>query len=743
MTLVAGRAFPLYEPERSASKNLPGVSRILKIRPMEIIIGSTRDRAATLALGEKLQGLSIRNGILFLGYPVIGGIDDPVHISALLVSQEHGVVIFDVLGDDLPDENDLEAWIEERQDQLLVALTAKLLPLRELRSGPQLAFPIRVLTVASTIPQSVALETVATPETVAAKVSSFSGLRSSILPPLLAAIQRVNTIKPKKKRQTVQQEQSKGAILKDIERSIANLDKWQNRAAVEAPEGPQRIRGLAGSGKTIVLALKAAYLHAQHPDWTIVVTFYTRSLHSQFVDLIRRFYYNHSGEEPDWTRLRVMHCWGAVRRAGVYSEVADALKVEAKDYAYGKSKFGTAAAFQGICEELVQHIRNSGEIKPLFDAVLIDEAQDLPREFFQIVYLVTRNPKRVIWAYDELQNLGSYAMAPPSELFGKDPSSGQAYVQLRNEQNAPHQDIVLPVCYRNTPWALTIAHALGFGIYRDGDLVQLFDDLNLWKDIGYDVISGTLDFGHQVRLSRTPRSTPSFFGERLSPDDAFKILAFESHPEQCEWTAEQIQYNLAYEELDHDDILVIFCDPMSAATRASSLKGALHEKGIPSHTVGVDRMPDEFFLENSIAISGIFRAKGNEASMVYILDSDRCFGGSELIRKRNILFTAVTRSKAWVRMTGCGPAMHSLLREVNRVVENNFVLNFKIPSELDIASFRRIHRDMTDEERRKQQKTVKDLKQVLNELEQGNVSLSDLDPQTRQRLKLWLAENGE
>jgi Resolvase, N terminal domain len=42
--------------------------------------------------------------------------------------------------------------------------------------------------------------------------------------------------------------------MKIIEREIANLDRWQKRAAIETPKGPQRIRGLACSGKTIVLA---------------------------------------------------------------------------------------------------------------------------------------------------------------------------------------------------------------------------------------------------------------------------------------------------------------------------------------------------------------------------------------------------------------------------------------------------------------------------------------------------------
>ena len=63
----------------------------------------------------------------------------------------------------------------------------------------------------------------------------------------------------------------------------------RKRAAFEIPDGPQRIRGLAGSGKTVVLALKAAYLHSQHPSWHIAVTFYTRALAQQYKEMITNF----------------------------------------------------------------------------------------------------------------------------------------------------------------------------------------------------------------------------------------------------------------------------------------------------------------------------------------------------------------------------------------------------------------------------------------------------------------------
>ena len=56
-------------------------------------------------------------------------------------------------------------------------------------------------------------------------------------------------------------DESKGAILDDIETQIANFDKYQKRAALKIIDGPQRIRGLAGSGKPGVLAMKGARIH--------------------------------------------------------------------------------------------------------------------------------------------------------------------------------------------------------------------------------------------------------------------------------------------------------------------------------------------------------------------------------------------------------------------------------------------------------------------------------------------------
>jgi len=78
---------------------------------------------------------------------------------------------------------------------------------------------------------------------------------SSYYSTLISILQSISTIRKGRKQRDIHQENSKGAKLRDLEDSIANLDNLQGRAVIETVDGVQRIRGLAGSGKTIVLAL--------------------------------------------------------------------------------------------------------------------------------------------------------------------------------------------------------------------------------------------------------------------------------------------------------------------------------------------------------------------------------------------------------------------------------------------------------------------------------------------------------
>jgi superfamily I DNA and RNA helicase len=706
---------------------------------LDIIAGQKRNVFGIPELRAAIDHLD-PNGTLYIGYPIIATADEPVIVEALLTCAEYGVVVFDmhVAGQA---QNDREK-IADRQNDLYTALYQRLLAFKPLRDGRSLAVKIQVVSVIPTNPAALEVGNndvlVATPEELPALLGTFAPISDEQLRRVNAAIQRITTIKPANKRTTVTKANSRGAVMQRIEAEIANLDQWQKRAAIESPDGPQRVRGLAGSGKTIVLALKAAYLHAQNPDWDIVVTFSTRALRQQFVDLIRRFCFEHLNDEPNWSKVRVLQSWGASRSPGVYSEIAAQNDLPFYDFLTARRTFGYESAFEGACSSLLDALRAKRKPKQLFDAILIDEAQDLPTSFFELCYLSTRDPKRVVFAYDELQNIGTgaFTVAAPSELFGLDERGEPRVRDLPNSPNEPRQDIILPVCYRNTPWALTTAHAVGFGIYRDKGLLQYFDDASLWTDVGYEVLDGELELGRDVVIARRENSYPAYFASLLTPADAVLAKTFATREEQATWVADEIARNVSEDELSLRDILVIVANPLTSRQEGATIIEALNRVDIPAHLAGVTASVDHLFLDDSVAVSGIYRAKGNEAPMVYIVNSEYCIGGlgQEMIRRRNILFTGITRSRAWVRILGTGTGMDVLRGEIEGVASRGYKLAFRVPTESELTRMRKIQRDISKKERAAIEKATTSFDELLSLIESGTLDREHLPPELLSKL---------
>jgi superfamily I DNA and RNA helicase len=320
----------------------------------------------------------------------------------------------------------------------------------------------------------------------------------------------------------------------------------------------------------------------------------------------------HTNDEPDWSHIHILHAWGSFDRSGFYASVAERVGVPIRNWSFAKATYGRTNAFHGVCTELLNQL-DAVEAPAIFDAVLIDEAQDLPTPFFRIAHRVCKKPKRLIWAYDELQNLSDFSMDSVQDLFGRD-SHGQPNIVLRNRDDEPRQDIILRVCYRNTPWALVTAHALGFGIYRQKHgLVQFFDDPQLWEDIGYEIADGAMLSDKNVTLRRKADSYPPYFNDLLKPDDAVSYHAFDTGAQQADWVAEQVHKNLNEDELRHTDIMIVLPDAITAASEGFAIVRALDKRGISAHVAGNTSSQDQLFTPNSVAVCHIHRAKGNEA----------------------------------------------------------------------------------------------------------------------------------
>lgn len=143
---------------------------------------------------------------------------------------------------------------------------------------------------------------------------------------------------------------------------------------------------------------------------------------------------------------------------------------------------------------------------------------------------------------------------------------------------------------------------------------------------------------------------------------------------------------------------------------------------------------------NSIAFTGIFRAKGNEAGMVYIINAQDCYGGPyNAGRVRNQLFTAITRSKAWVKVLGIGPQMAKLKQEYERVEAQNYELNFVYPDGETRKHLKVVNRDLTAAGQKKIEEAASVLSRLVSDISAGSVHLEDLPIEELAALRKMLA----
>ncbi|WP_109314215.1 DEAD/DEAH box helicase [Pseudovibrio ascidiaceicola] len=670
------------------------------------------------------------DGTLYIGYPILTSANGAVEIDAMLISQQTGLLAFD-LSNLAASNAEEDEHVVDLQDRLFAAITSKLSEEPQLVRRRQLQVPIQIVTISEESSSSFEETHIKTTDDIAHYIAGLTGIDQSKFEILNSVIERATILRPKKNRSSVQRVDSKGQKLKVIESKIANLDASQKKAAIEFPDGPQRIRGLAGSGKTIVLAMKASFLHLKNPEWRIAFTFYTRSLYQQLKGLVRRFSFEFIKDEPDWDKLKVLHAWGSSYTWGLYAEMARAASATIHDFRYASKKYGFEGAFEGVCRELLEHIhKHNIEVHPIYDVVLIDEAQDIPQPFFELVYKFTTPPHRIVYAYDELQTLNEIEMLSPEDLFGKD-RQGQPNVKIENKPNSPRQDIILPVCYRNNQWSLTTAHGLGFGTAREKGLVQMFENTNIWQDIGYEVSGGSLQLGHPVSLKRSSSATPSFFSDLLSSESSVRFQRYSTPDEEYAAVANAIRKNLNEDELEHDDILVIVCDTRSIRSSGAAIMRHLSALSVNSHIVGVTESADEVFSSTSVAITHVYRAKGNEAPMVYVVGADFCYSGVNLGTLRNILFTSITRSRAWVQVTGQSDRMDALVNEYQQIKQDEFQLSFTYPSARQLRQLRTLHRDLTAEEVNTYKNDLAGLARVATMLQEGRISIDDLPDDVR------------
>ena len=521
-----------------------------------------------------------------------------------------------------------------------------------------------------------------------------------------------------------------GAAIQMLDTQIALLDEQQNKVAIQIPPGPQRIRGLAGTGKTVLLAMKAANIHHHFPEKRILLTFNTQSLYNQARNLVSRFFRFYSDIDPNWDVLHIRHAWGGRHRQGVYWDLTQRQGTEFLNLGAARAR-DRQNPFRACCLAAIQH-----RIEAIYDYVLVDEAQDFPKEFFPVLYRLTKPPYALYWAYDELQTLGELEIPNPTELFGVN-KDGRPLVSLEMDtDDGMDRDLVLLRSYRCPQEVLMLAHGVGLGIHNPRGPVQMLGDENSWRAVGYVLEKGRLQTGQDVELFRPAENSPNqITAIYTGSDPVITHRSFDSLDEELRWVAGKISDDIKQQLVPPEQIVVISLDSIHAKDCMVRLQRLLTEHGIASTIPGLIDDAADFAETGMVTLSTVWRAKGNEAPVVYIVSFQSLHDFAEEIENRNRAFTSISRAKGWVRITGSGPKMAGVQKEIECILADIPRFRFRFP---DMNKIRKL--DASETTRRRQ--TVKKAKEAVEMLKSLDPdALSDLSEQERSALLKLLAKS--
>ena len=666
-------------------------------------------------LVSKEAELKLTDSVLYFGFPKFYGYEEVDNVpDLLLLSKSHGLFVlrFD-------NESPLKflSLVENQIDDLYSLIFSRLNESRALRARRgQIIFPCETFLYETPGCRDKKSESIVTSiesiiDILKKMETSFHNLLSdeqflecrAILEGTKALAEKTNRI------YNEEYEDSKAFILEKLEAEIKTFDFQQRASAISIIEGPQRIRGLAGSGKTVVLAMKAAHIHMTEPNAIILFTFYTKSLYDHVKNLITLFYRHFKKIDPNWTKLQIKHAWGGKGVDGVYYSACVNNGVPPTSFKEAQ-RFNYQKPFDYICEELVK----ANIVRPLYDYVLIDEAQDIPVYFFRLVYQLTkgeRDKKNIIWGYDELQNIFKVKSRTPRELFGSDEEDSDIINLDRSIQNLPtylKNDIVLKKCYRNPLPILISAHALGFGIYNDENSppVQMLESREHWEDLGYNVVSGTFEVGTDVVIERPAHNSPLSISRYCGVEEILQYYTAKNFEDEKEWIIQQIRL-LLENGLQPEDILVIALDDKNARDYFKSITKMLLRENIFVNNVLLNPYNSTYFKkEGTVTLSTIHRAKGNESSAVIVIGIDALYFSRNSRFSRNKIFTAFTRAKAFLRISGIGEGAEYFFHEIDEALKNSPQLKFKQPSRDEVEM---LQRDISD-----RTKKIEELKETFN-----------------------------
>lgn len=515
---------------------------------------------------------------------------------------------------------------------------------------------------------------------------------------------------------------------------IYTFDETQLEASLSITDACEQIRGLAGTGKTVILAIKAAKIHRYDPNAKIAYVFYTQSLYTQVTRLIQKYYVKLTGVQPS-ENLKILHAWGGrTTGEGLLYNVCRTNGLSPIPYYEVR---GYSNPFGEACKRVSAY-----NLRKEYDYVLIDEAQDLPEEFFYLVAKIVKDPKKIVIAYDQLQTTTDVSMPDFEELFGKD-KNGEPQVKLLEEN-----DHILKKSYRNYRDVLLIAMAFGFGIYAVDGMVQMIRSVKNWKALGFDFekinnVGDDISFSSRVIVERTKENSPNEINQLYEKYPIVNFDFYSTINEEYQRVSEKIDELITQEKVKPEDIMVIDLRKKSKEL-LQRMQELLYKKGHLSIIPGIVEDSKNFFQDECVTLTTPRRAKGNEVPIVFVLGGNSMYDETSMAKRRiarNSFFISMTRSKGWVFVSVAEDNIDLFKEEYEKIVSKLPCFEFDFPSQAEFEKMVNIDYIFKSDKTAKFERDIEALKAVLGDKEKLKLLNLFLDDDTKESIKNLLGES--
>lgn len=417
-------------------------------------------------------------------------------------------------------------------------------------------------------------------------------------------------------------QKDKGGTTKNI---ILDID--QEKIARKIGTGHSTVRGVAGSGKSLVLCSKAVIIAQENPDWKVLITCYNVALASQLNYYINSF---RKREEVSLENIEIVNfhrlCYNLSRKHGVSLSKINKKAVLSSASFVELSEEQQEAKLDEMESSLIgQDLQRIGQTTETdkYNAILVDESQDFHSSWLKGLTLLLDGETNFLLLTED----------PNQKIYPRSFSYKDAGIQLVGGRK--HHN--LRDCYRSTREIVVSASKLVMKsnwddfykkfLEEEGSLETREDEIRQGTPPTLDIVKNYSDICHRIA---------SDISDKL--EDGYKcsdfgiIYLLKTTPKK-----ENPQQDLYQNSINYVD----------------ELRAELSMREIPhfwmAESPETKRSYDQF--NDQVTITTIFSAKGLEFEVAYLV-------GLELYpwQKRNkrenasMLYVAMTRAKSELQM---------------------------------------------------------------------------------------------